>query len=184
MESRYIHPVLGYDWSDMMKRYIRCTAYHWSDGTVIQSNLPKNVFAEKYYNLRYLKALLQQCDSKNDVCNQLLSAIDDALSVEPFTGELNLDKSEKLLLYVLRKFGSAKTKSIIQQISNYSPRLIRVSEDTYNYCGWTIQISESEDYNESAWACISPDGDWDFSADSLSDAKRSVDSVLRDDFLS
>lgn len=161
-----------------MKRYIRTNTYKWSDGSVINSDLPRNEFQEKYTDLLRLQKILQHYKRDSETYNDLMHHVDNVISANNFDGIINFTKDEKLLLYLISTHGSQSTKSVLHKFSKYAPRLVQVGEDKYNYCGWTIQLTYSDDETETSWACISPHGDWDFSADSLADAKQSINSVI------
>lgn len=161
-----------------MKRYIRNNVYKWSDGTSISSNLPRNEFQEKYIAMRSLQNVLRYYVCNSDTYNNLIDKVEKALKSDNFDGNINLTKDEKLLLYLISVHGSQKVSSIIQKFSNYAPRLVRIGEDKYSYCGWTIQLSEDEYNGTTSWACISPNGDWDFSGTNLTDAKNAVNSAI------
>ena len=161
-----------------MKRYIRSNVYKWSDGSVINSDLPRSEFQEKYIAMLRLQKILQYYICDSDTYTQLSNKVNEALTADVFKGDINFTKDEKLLLYLISTYGSQSTASIIRQFSKYVPRLVHISDDKYNYCGWTIQLVEDEDTEETIWACISPTGDWDFSADSIAEAKNAINSAI------
>lgn len=161
-----------------MKKYVRSNVYKWSDGSVINSDLSRNEFQEKYTNMLRLQKILKYYECDTDTYNKLVDKVDAVISSDNFDGNISFTKDEKLLLYLISIHGSQSTSSVIHKFSKYVPRVVQVGEDKYNYCGWTIQLHYSDDESESTWACISPEGDWDFSADSIADAKRSINSAI------